>query len=49
MVIFFDGANDHYNNNPDFDYYGENRYQYWKNRLQKSPPLSAGSITVYYG
>lgn len=34
LVIFFDGANDHYFNNPDFDYWGENRYQYWKSRLQ---------------
>ena len=34
MIIFFDGANDHYFNNPDFDYWGENRYQFWKSRLQ---------------
>ena len=34
MVIFFDGANDHYVNNPDFDYWAENRYQFWKSRLQ---------------
>jgi lysophospholipase L1-like esterase len=34
MVIFFDGGNDHYFNNPDFDYWGENRYQFWKSRLQ---------------
>src|SRR4030095_5441967 len=34
MVIFFDGANDHYFNNPDFDYWGDNIYQFWKGRLQ---------------
>ena len=34
MFIFFDGANDHYVNNPDFDYWGEYRYQFWKSRLQ---------------
>ncbi|HYT44411.1 MAG TPA: SGNH/GDSL hydrolase family protein [Methylomirabilota bacterium] len=34
MVIFFDGANDHYFNNPDYDYWGENRYQFWKSRLR---------------
>ena len=34
MVIFFDGANDHYFNNPDFDYWGDNIYQFWKSRLQ---------------
>ncbi len=34
MVIFFDGANDHYFSNPDYDYWGESRYQFWKSRLQ---------------
>jgi len=34
MVIFFDGANDHWFNNPDFDYWAENGYQFWKSRLQ---------------
>src|SRR4030095_13242946 len=34
MIIFFDGANDHYFNNPDFDYWGANIYQFWKSRLQ---------------
>ncbi len=36
LVIFFDGANDHYTNNPDFDYYGNNAYQFWKPRLRKA-------------
>ena len=35
MVIFMDGANDHYFNNPDFDYMGGNPYQFWKPRLQQ--------------
>jgi hypothetical protein len=34
MFIFFDGANDHYFNNPDYDFWGESRYQFWKSRLQ---------------
>ncbi len=34
MVIFFDGSNDHYFSNPDYDYWGESRYQFWKSRLQ---------------
>jgi hypothetical protein len=44
LIIFFDGANDHYTNNPDYDYYGDNIYQFWKSRLQ-SP--SFGGITDY--
>ena len=34
MFIFFDGANDHIALNPDYDYYADNRYQFWKPRLQ---------------
>src|SRR5438477_2280856 len=34
MIIFFDGVNDHYFNNPDYDYWGDDIYQFWKNRLQ---------------
>ncbi len=34
LVIFMDGANDHYFNNPQHDYMGNNRYQFWKPRLQ---------------
>lgn len=30
-----DGANDHYFTNPEFDYMGSNRYQFWKPRLQQ--------------
>jgi hypothetical protein len=45
LVIFFDGANDHYTNNPDYDYYGSNRYQFWKQRLRKS---SLGGMTDYF-
>lgn len=39
LIIFFDGANDHYGNNPDFDYYLDFRYQFWKSRLQE-PSIS---------
>ncbi len=35
LVVFLDGANDHYFNNPDFEYMGSNRYQFWKPRLQE--------------
>jgi lysophospholipase L1-like esterase len=35
MFIFFDGANDHIALNPDYDYYDDNRYQFWKLRLQQ--------------
>jgi lysophospholipase L1-like esterase len=45
MVIFFDGANDHWFNNPDFDYWAENRYQFWKSRLQTP---SAGGWFDYF-
>ena len=34
MIIFFDGVNDHYFNNPDYDYWGDDIYQFWKSRLQ---------------
>jgi len=34
MMIFFDGANDHYVNNPVYNLYLDNEYQFWKNRLQ---------------
>jgi lysophospholipase L1-like esterase len=34
MIIFFDGVNDHYFDNPHFDYWGDNPYQFWKSRLQ---------------
>lgn len=33
-IIFVDGINDHYFNNPDYEYYHGNRYQFWKPRLQ---------------
>jgi hypothetical protein len=34
MMIFFDGANDHYVNNPTYNLYLDNEYQFWKERLQ---------------
>ncbi|MFI5217987.1 MAG: SGNH/GDSL hydrolase family protein [Bacteroidia bacterium] len=34
LFIFFDGINDHFINNPAYDYFKNNRYQYWKFRLQ---------------
>ncbi|MCI0413786.1 SGNH/GDSL hydrolase family protein [bacterium] len=34
MVIFFDGANDHYTNNPDYNYLADFRYQFWKDRIR---------------
>ncbi len=35
MVIFFDGANDHFPINSDYNYFDNNRYQFWKPRLQQ--------------
>ncbi|MBP6392085.1 MAG: SGNH/GDSL hydrolase family protein [Flavobacteriales bacterium] len=35
MVIFFDGANDHYINNPDYRYMTDLRHQFWKPLLQE--------------
>jgi lysophospholipase L1-like esterase len=39
LIIFMDGANDHYVNNDTYDYYQDFVYQYWKPRLQ-NPSLS---------
>lgn len=44
LVIFSDGANDHYINNPNYNYYAGNRYQFWKSRLQEP---SLGGIFDY--
>lgn len=41
LVIFFDGANDHYVNNSDERYLLDYRFQFWKERLQ-DPSLSGG-------
>jgi lysophospholipase L1-like esterase len=35
LIIFMDGANDHYRHNPHLDMYGDFKYQYWKPRLQE--------------
>lgn len=43
LVVFMDGANDHYFTNPEFDYMGSNRYQFWKPRLQQ--PSMGGWFT----
>jgi len=44
LIIFVDGINDHYFNNPAFDYFGENKYQFWKPRLQGA---SLGGLIDY--
>ena len=44
LIIFMDGINDHYFNNPDFDYFGDNRYLFWKPRLQNA---SFGGLIDY--
>lgn len=36
LIIFFDGANDHYTNNPEYNPYRDFCYQFWKSRLQDS-------------
>lgn len=35
LIVFFDGYNDHFTSNPDYSLYRDNRYQFWKPRLQK--------------
>ena len=45
LVIFFDGANDHYTNNPEFDCYRDFCYQFWKPRLQNP---SIGGLFDYF-
>lgn len=35
LVVFLDGANDHYVNNPEHQYQGDFVYQFWKRRLQR--------------
>jgi hypothetical protein len=35
LFVFYDGANDHYINNPLHNQYMDNEYQFWRSRLQK--------------
>jgi hypothetical protein len=42
LIIFFDGANDHYISNPDYNCYRDFCYQFWKPRLC-SPSLGGMS------
>lgn len=44
LIIFFDGANDHFLNNPVYDYYKQNKYQFWTPRLQQP---SFGGLVNY--
>lgn len=46
MVIFFDGANDHYVNDPAYRYMEDFRYQFWRPRLQEP---SIGGAFTYLG
>lgn len=43
MVIFFDGANDHYTSNADTRYMPDYRFQFWRDRLQD--PSLGGTLT----
>jgi lysophospholipase L1-like esterase len=45
IIIFFDGANDHYFNDTTYNYYLQNRYQFWKPRLQHP---SVGGMFTYF-
>jgi hypothetical protein len=45
-VIFFDGANDHYTNNPAYDYHNDNIYQFWKPRL--ADPSFTGTFDYFF-
>lgn len=46
MVIFFDGANDHFVNDTNYRYMEDFRYQFWRPRLQEP---SAGGLFTYMG
>ncbi len=46
LMIFFDGANDHYVTNPDYRYMEDFRYQFWRARLQDP---SVGGLFTYLG
>jgi len=48
MIIFFDGANDHYTNNPDYNYLEGFKYQFWKDRLQKPSLLGLFDYFAFY-
>lgn len=43
LVIFFDGANDHYTDNVDMRYMQDYRFQFWKERLQE--PSFGGALS----
>lgn len=45
IMIFFDGVNDHYFNDTTYNYYLQNRYQFWKPRLQHP---TFGGMTTYF-
>lgn len=45
IMIFFDGVNDHYFNDTTYHYYLQNRYQFWKPRLQH--PTIGGMATYF--
>ena len=45
LVIFMDGANDHYRHNPHLNMYGDFKYQFWKSRLQNP---SLGGLFDYF-
>lgn len=44
VIIFMDGANDHYIHNPNYTYQQSNPYQFWTNRLQNP---SFGGLVDY--
>jgi lysophospholipase L1-like esterase len=48
MIIFFDGINDHFTNNPDYNYLEDYRYQFWKDRLQKPSFLGLFDYFAFY-
>ncbi len=45
LVIFFDGANDHYTNNPEYNYLPDFKYQFWKDRMREP---SARGMWYYF-
>lgn len=48
LIIFFDGANDHYTSNTDYNPYRDFCYQFWKPRLQDASLKGAADYFIMY-
>ena len=48
LIIFFDGINDHFINNPNYNSYLNYKYQFWKSRLQDPSLLGLFDYFIFY-